>query len=167
MKPAPLFRTDLRPIRRSALIGMLRFPRTVEASAIGRSGRKYDREFRGGAVRIVGETGKPIAQVARDLVVNEGTWCARERRARKKDRSLDRAERAELERLRAEHAELRMERDVLIGHVEAGPGRLGTTSGDVVADRGSPLETGASRRVWSVFDAVVAEGQSWFEPPAG
>src|SRR3954453_5492319 len=118
MKPAPLFRTDLRPIRRSALIGMLRFPRTVEASAIGRSGRKYDREFRGGAVRIVGETGKPIAQVARDLVVNEGTWCARERRARKKDRSLDRAERAELERLRAEHAELRMERDVLIGHVE-------------------------------------------------
>ena len=28
--------------------------------------KKYDREFREGAVRIVEETGKPIAQVARD-----------------------------------------------------------------------------------------------------
>ncbi len=29
--------------------------------------RKFDREFRQGAVRIVRETGKPIPQVARDL----------------------------------------------------------------------------------------------------
>ncbi len=35
--------------------------------------KKYDREFREGAVRIVEETNKPIAQVARDLGVNEGT----------------------------------------------------------------------------------------------
>lgn len=35
--------------------------------------KKYDREFREGAVRIVEESGKPIAQVARDLDVNEGT----------------------------------------------------------------------------------------------
>ena len=35
--------------------------------------KKYDREFREGAVRIVEETGKPIAQVARDLGANEGT----------------------------------------------------------------------------------------------
>ena len=47
--------------------------------------KKYDREFREGAVRIVEETGKPIAQVARDLGVNEGTlgnWVARAREAR-------------------------------------------------------------------------------------
>ena len=35
--------------------------------------KKYDREFREGAVRIVEETKKPIAAVARDLGVNEGT----------------------------------------------------------------------------------------------
>ena len=35
--------------------------------------RKYDREFREGAIRIVNETGRPIAQVARELGVNEGT----------------------------------------------------------------------------------------------
>ena len=34
--------------------------------------------------RLVLETGKPIAQVARELGINEGTlgnWCARERQA--------------------------------------------------------------------------------------
>jgi transposase-like protein len=35
--------------------------------------RKFDRGFREGAVRIVRETGKPIAQVARELSVNAGT----------------------------------------------------------------------------------------------
>ena len=47
--------------------------------------RKFDEDFKAGAVRIVRETGKPIAQVARELGINEGTlgnWCARERRAR-------------------------------------------------------------------------------------
>ena len=45
--------------------------------------RKFDEDFKQGAVRLVGETGKPIAQVARELGINEGTlgnWCARERR---------------------------------------------------------------------------------------
>ena len=35
--------------------------------------KQYDEEFQAGAVRIVFETGKTIAQVARDLDVNEGT----------------------------------------------------------------------------------------------
>lgn len=78
--------------------------------------KKYDREFREGAVRIVEETGKPIAQVARDLGVNEGTlgnWVNRARADRDGSSSLSRDDFAELQRLRVENAELRMERDVL------------------------------------------------------
>ena len=36
--------------------------------------RKFDRDFREGAVRLVRETGKPIAQVARDLGSTLGPW---------------------------------------------------------------------------------------------
>jgi transposase len=81
---------------------------------------KYDREFREGAVRIVNETGRPIAQVARELGVNEGTlgnWVARDREKRQNTDGLSTGDVEELKRLRAEVAELRMERDVLIGPV--------------------------------------------------
>jgi transposase len=37
--------------------------------------KKYDREFREGAVRIVEETNKPIAQVARDLGSTRAPWA--------------------------------------------------------------------------------------------
>ena len=77
---------------------------------------KYDREFREGAVRIVNEINKPIAQVARDLGVKEGTlgnWVARDREARQGTDGLSKGDIEELKRLRAEVAELRMERDVL------------------------------------------------------
>ena len=77
---------------------------------------KYDAEFREGAVRIVEETKKPIAQVARDLGVNEGTlgnWVNQARAAREGHGELAKDDYAELKRLRAEVAELRMERDVL------------------------------------------------------
>ncbi|MEJ8631915.1 transposase [Streptomyces sp. MS2.AVA.5] len=84
--------------------------------------RKFDAEFRAGAVRIVTETGKPVAQVARDLGVSEGTlgsWVIRARKAGG-DGTLSEPERDELRRLREENtrqrkeiAELGMERDVL------------------------------------------------------
>jgi len=79
--------------------------------------RKFDEQFKEGAVRIVRETGKPIAQVARELGISGGTlgnWVNRDRRAREGgDGRLDESEREELKRLRAENAELAMERDVL------------------------------------------------------
>lgn len=78
--------------------------------------KKYDREFRDGAVRIVEETGKPIAQIARDLGINEGTlgnWVARARESADGSKSLSQSDYQELKRLRSENAELRMERDVL------------------------------------------------------
>ena len=78
--------------------------------------RKFDREFREGAVRIVRDTGKPVAQVARDLGINAGTlgnWVAKDRAEREGTQGLSTSDRDELKRLRAEVAELRMERDVL------------------------------------------------------
>jgi transposase len=78
--------------------------------------RKFDREFKEGAVRIVRETGKPIAQVARELGLNEGTlgnWVNQDRRKRQGEGALTESEREELTRLRKENAELAMERDVL------------------------------------------------------
>ena len=78
--------------------------------------RSFDREFREGAVRIVRETGKPIAQVARELGLNAGTlgrWVNLDQRAREGEGPLSESERDELKRLRRENAELAMERDVL------------------------------------------------------
>ena len=78
--------------------------------------KKYDAEFREGAVRIVEETKKPIAVIARDLGVNEGTlgnWVNKAREARQGTEGLSKGDVEELKRLRAENAELRMERDVL------------------------------------------------------
>ena len=84
---------------------------------MSRKYRKFDQDFQQGAVRLVFETGKPIAQVARELGINEGTlgnWCARERRRRDAgNATLSESERAELDRLRKENVELRMQRDVL------------------------------------------------------
>ena len=78
--------------------------------------RHFDQEFREGAVRIVRETGKPIAQVARELGIHEATlgrWVNLDRQGREGEGALTESERDELIRLRRENAELAMERDVL------------------------------------------------------
>ncbi len=80
--------------------------------------RRYDPDFRAGAIRIVTETGRSVAQVARDLGINEttlATWVSRDRAAVRKAAAggLGESEREELVRLRRENAELAMEHDVL------------------------------------------------------
>jgi transposase len=78
------------------------------------SRRKFDQDFKQGAVRLVRETGRPIAQVANDLGINAGTlanWVALDRQAKGGNGRLSEDERIELARLRRENAELAMERD--------------------------------------------------------
>ncbi len=78
--------------------------------------RKYDPEFREGAVRIVQETGKPIAEVARDLGIHAGTlgnWVNKDRLARGDKANPESVDPTYVRKLERENAELRMERDVL------------------------------------------------------
>jgi transposase len=96
--------------------------------------KQYDYAFKAGAVRVVLETGQTVAQVARELDVNERTlagWVQAAREGPEGDpdgtgpddgRLLSRGRHgggrelskdAEIRRLRAEVEELRMERDVL------------------------------------------------------
>jgi len=80
--------------------------------------RRYDPEFRVGAVRIVRETNKPIAQVAEDLGLHPGTlgnWVKKDKIERGEAEGLTVDDRSRLVQLERENAELRMERDVLIG----------------------------------------------------
>jgi transposase len=79
---------------------------------------KCPEEFRESAVAMVRETGKSIAEVARDLGINDGTlgnWVGADRRRRGEQRpdQVSETERVELVRLRRENATLRMEKEIL------------------------------------------------------
>jgi len=80
--------------------------------------RKYTPEFREQAARLVIETGRPVAHVAAEIGVGEqllGRWVRLQRQAAAAGDTglLDADERAELERLRRENAELRLDREFL------------------------------------------------------
>jgi transposase InsO family protein len=81
--------------------------------------RKYTPEFREQAARLVIETGRPMAHVAAEIGVGEqllGRWVRLQRQAASAGDTgavLDTDERAELERLRRENAELRLDREFL------------------------------------------------------
>ena len=83
----------------------------MEEAAVAQSRRKFDQDFRDGAVRIVNETGKSIVQVARELGINSGTlanWVTMDSKRRSGNGVLTEDERVELVRLRRENAELQM-----------------------------------------------------------
>ncbi|HRC41782.1 MAG TPA: transposase [Tetrasphaera sp.] len=79
--------------------------------------KSYTPKYRREAAHLVIGTGRTIAEVARDIGVGEallGRWVAIERsRMDDPPEAMDADERAELERLRRENAELRMDREFL------------------------------------------------------
>ena len=77
---------------------------------------KFPPEFRRDAVAMVLDEDRAIADVARSVGVNPGTlgnWVNQERIERGDRDGLTVDERSELADLRAENAQLRMERDLL------------------------------------------------------
>ena len=78
--------------------------------------RKLDPPFWEGSIPIVRETGKRIAPGGPRTGIHEGTagiWVTKDRGEHERTQGLSTGDAAELKRLRAENAELRMERDML------------------------------------------------------
>jgi transposase len=88
-----------------------------ESKKAKRSRRSFTDEFRAGAVRLVLDEGKTVAQVARDLDLTASAlsrWVEQARADRSNGKTgLTTAEREELARLRRENRDLRMEREIL------------------------------------------------------
>ena len=84
---------------------------------VARKYGKFSPEFRDEAVKPVSEGSRPIAQVARELGINEGTlgnWVNQYRRDHAGDEPpLDVSERARLREAERELRELRMENEFL------------------------------------------------------
>ena len=76
---------------------------------------KYPEEFRREAVELYRSSDRPRAEVARSLGIADGSLASWVKAAKEAEAPglLDADERAELERLRKEVAELRMDREIL------------------------------------------------------
>jgi transposase len=82
----------------------------------GKHRRVFTPEYRKEAAHLVIDTGRPVAHVAREVGLGEqllGRWVRQEREAVGSGGELDDGERAELERLRKENAQLRMDVEFL------------------------------------------------------
>jgi len=78
--------------------------------------RKFTPEYRREAAHLVIDTGRTIAEVAREISVCEqslGRWVAHERAEAPQSQVLQESERMELDRLRVEVQQLRMDNDFL------------------------------------------------------
>lgn len=82
-----------------------------------RDRRKFSQEYKTEAVKLVIETSRPIAEVARELGIKEGTlgnWVNGWRNTHSNaEPALSVSERARLRELEKENRELRMEREFL------------------------------------------------------
>ena len=78
--------------------------------------RLFTPEYRQRAAHLVIDTGRTIAEVAREINVGEtllGRWVAKERATMPQTEVLSEPERVELDRLRVENQQLRMDNDSL------------------------------------------------------
>jgi transposase-like protein len=78
--------------------------------------RKFTPEYREEAVQMVLATSRPIAEVARELGLNESTlsnWVSKYRVDHPASEDLNISDRARLRELEKENRELRMEREFL------------------------------------------------------
>ena len=79
--------------------------------------RRFSAQFKAEAVQMVVETGRPVAEIARDLGINDGTlgsWVNAYRRAHPEpDQPLTPVERARVQELEDEIRRLRMENEFL------------------------------------------------------
>ena len=84
---------------------------------MGATRRKFTPEYKAEAVGLVINSGRPVAEIARDLGINEGTlgnWVnMAKKRGDIKKKPLDIDERARLKELEEENRRLKMEREVL------------------------------------------------------
>ena len=89
-----------------------------EGSMTTNTRRQYTDDFKAEAVRLVRDTARPVAHVARDLGIADHLlyrWRAEQQQAENQGHTRQslRAEQEELARLRREHATLKQERDFL------------------------------------------------------
>lgn len=78
--------------------------------------RRFTPEYRDEVVKLVIETSRPIAEVARELGINEGTlgnWVNKYRREHSVSEELNIPERARLRELERENRELRLQAEFL------------------------------------------------------
>lgn len=84
----------------------------------GTTRRQFTDEFKSEAVRLTRESGRPVAQVARDLGISDNVlyrWRTEQRQVESQGRTRQavHTEQDELTRLRRENETLRKERDLL------------------------------------------------------
>ncbi len=84
---------------------------------MGKARRKYTDADKAEVVELVISSGRPVAEIARELGINEGTlgnWMnMAKKRGEVKDKPLDVDERARLKELEDEVRRLKMEREIL------------------------------------------------------
>lgn len=84
---------------------------------MGSTRRKFTPEFKSEAVELLINSGKSIAEIARDLGISDGTlgnWMkAAKKRGDFKEKPLEIDERARLKELEEENRRLKMEREIL------------------------------------------------------